>query len=46
VLATALRQQIDDRILAVHALGSTLGHGEIEAAQVGAAQMICEIGGG
>ena len=46
VLAAALRQQLDDRILAVRPLRAAFGHGEIELAQVHAAQVIREVGRG
>jgi hypothetical protein len=46
VLAPALRQQIDDRIVAVRPARAALGDVEIEPAQVHAPQVIREVGGG
>ena len=46
VLAAAFRQQLDDRILAVRPRRAAFGHGEVELAQVGAAQVIREVGRG
>ena len=46
VLAAALRQQLDDRIVAVRPARAAFGHGEVELAQMGAAQVIREVGRG
>ena len=46
MLAAALGQEVDDRIVAVRPARAALGDGEIELAQVDAAQVIREVGGG
>ena len=46
MLAAAFRQQLDDRILAVRPARAAFGHGEVELAQMGAAQVIREVGRG
>ena len=46
VLAAALRQQLDDRILAVRPARAAFGDREIELAQMDAAQVIREVGRG
>jgi len=46
VLAPALGEQLDDRVVAVRPAGAAFGHGEIELTQMRAAQMIREVGRG
>ena len=46
VLAAALGQQVDDRIVAVRPARAAFGDREVELAQVHAAQVIREVGGG
>jgi hypothetical protein len=46
VLAAALHQEIDDRIVAMGPALAPLGHGELEPAQVAAAQVVREVRGG